>query len=129
MIKKVEKELNRLNVGIVYIFGSTAQGIAKRGSDIDIGIVFTDSGVNCRSFKVYEELYKLFSNVYRNKETDIVFLQDAHISLQLDAVKHGRVAYQISPEFRANYEEKIILQYCDFEPILRDFDKAILERI
>ena len=129
MLKKVEKELNRLNVGIVYIFGSTAQGIAKRGSDIDIGIVFTDSGVNCRSFKVYEELYKLFSNVYRNKETDIVFLQDAHISLQLDAVKHGRVTYQISPEFRANYEEKIILQYCDFEPILRGFDKAILERI
>ena len=129
MLKKVEKGLNRLNVGIVYIFGSTAQGIAKRGSDIDIGIVFTDSGVNCRSLKVYEELYKLFSNIYRNKETDIVFLQDAHISLQLDVVKHGRVAYQISPEFRANYEEKIILQYCDFEPILRDFDKAILERI
>lgn len=42
MFDKIKEELEKLNVGVVYVFGSTAQGIGKKDSDVDIAVVFTN---------------------------------------------------------------------------------------
>ncbi len=127
--KEIEKELKKFNVGIVYVFGSTAQGIDSRESDIDLGIVFTTPEISRNYPQIHADLDVLFSDIYRNKEADIVFLQGAHLTIQLNAINYGKAIYQISSEFRADYEEHIMLLYSDFEPMLREFDKMTLERI
>jgi predicted nucleotidyltransferase len=128
MFNKLKEEFRNLNIGIIYLFGSTAQGLSRKDSDIDIGIVFINVTEDKSQFAVYEKLYSLFSGVYE-KETDIVFLQSASLSLQLNAVKYGKVIYETSSNFRADYEERVTLLYSDFEPVLAGFDKMVLERI
>ena len=131
MFNKIKKELEKLNIGIVYLFGSRAQGLAKKDSDMDIGIVFTGPVESASLLLIYEKLYSLFLTAGRKQkaEIDIVFLQSASLSLQFNAIKYGRVVYEISTKFRASYEEKVMLFHGDFEPVSREFDKMVLARI
>lgn len=131
MFHKIRKELEKLNIGIVYVFGSRAQGLAKKDSDIDIGIVFSEPVENADLLLTYEKLYSLFLTANRKQqaEIDIVFLQSSSLALQFNVIKYGRVEYEISAKFRASYEEKIMLFHSDFEPVAKEFDEMILARI
>lgn len=129
MFNKIKKGFEKLNISIVYIFGSRGQGIDKKDSDIDIGIVFANPVDYNVQLPIYEKLYTLFSAIYQKREIDIVFLQSAPLSLQLNAVKYGKAAYEVSSKFRADYEERVMLLHSDFEPILREFDKMTLGRV
>jgi predicted nucleotidyltransferase len=131
MFHIIKKELEKLNIGVVYIFGSRAQGLAKKNSDTDIGIVFSEVVENADLLQIYERLYSLFSTANRKQkgEIDIVFLQSASLALQFNAIKYGKVAYEISAKFRVAYEEKIMLLHSDFEPFAKEFDAMVLARI
>lgn len=129
MFGKIKEELEKLNIGIVYVFGSTVQGIGKKDSDVDIAIVFTNLVEDNAMLSLYERLQVLFSDIYREKEIDIVFLQSAPLSLQLNVIKYGKAVYEVSSKFRADYEERVMLLHGDFEPISIEFDKMVLERI
>jgi predicted nucleotidyltransferase len=131
MFHIIKKELEKLNIGIVYVFGSRAQGLAKKDSDIDVGIVFSEPVENADLLLIYERLYSLFSSATRKQkaEIDIVFLQSAPLALQFNAIKYGKVAYEISAKFRMAYEEKTMLFHSDFEPVSKEFDKMVLARI
>ncbi|MFQ5485211.1 MAG: nucleotidyltransferase domain-containing protein, partial [Desulfobacterales bacterium] len=95
--KNLEKELQKLNVGIVCQFGSTVQGASTLNSDVDLGIVFADFHVPDNLLRIHDDLYILFSGIYPTREVDIVFLQTSHLTLQLNVINHGRVIYQVSP--------------------------------
>ena len=131
MFPEIKKELEELNIGIVYLFGSRAQGLAKKDSDMDIGIVFREPVENTSLLPIYEKLYSLFLTANRKQkaEVDIVFLQSAPLALQFNAIQYGRVAYEISAKFRMAYEEKTMLLHSDFEPVAKEFDKMVLARI
>jgi len=131
MIHKIRKELEKLNIGIAYVFGSRAQGLAIKDSDMDIGIVFSEPVENADLLLIYGKLYSLFLTATREQqaEIDIVFLQSASLAMQFNAIKYGRVLYEISAKFRAAYEEKIMLFHSDFEPVAKEFDKMVLARI
>ena len=121
-------KLKKLRVGIVYLFGSEVRGNTLPLSDVDIGIVFTDISVLKDSLKIYDELYRLFTEVYPLKrEIDIVFLQNSSLPLQFEAAFEGKVLYEVSPDFRADYTEKVLKDYLDFKPLLEELDKITLE--
>ncbi|MEW6089207.1 MAG: nucleotidyltransferase domain-containing protein [bacterium] len=61
MFNKIKNELEKLNIGLVYLFGSRVQGLAKKDSDMDIGIVFVEPVENARLLLIFEKLYSLFS--------------------------------------------------------------------
>ena len=123
--------LHKLKVGIIYLFGSQLKGNITSMSDIDLGIVFTDPDVLKDSLKVYSELYLLFSRIksplFLDREMDIVFLQKASVTLQFEVVTRGRVLYEISSKFRADYAEDVLRKYLDFKPLLDEMDKVCLE--
>src|SRR3989344_4990019 len=96
------EDLKRLGVEVVYLFGSQAEGVAGKASDIDIS--------NFRTM-------------------DIVFLQRASLELQFDVIRHGKVLFESSSDVRMNFEERVATLYRDFKPILKQFNNAILERI
>lgn len=126
-------ELKKLKVGLVYLFGSHAEGVAGPASDYDIGIVFTDSTiVRGNTIEIYNALYNTFSDIFdlsNFKAIDIVFLERAPLELRFDVISHGVVLFEISPEFRADFEERVEMLYRDFKPLLDEFDRTILERI
>lgn len=135
IIKKeipVEK-LKALQVGLLYLFGSRAEGIAGPSSDIDVGLVFADPKiVQGNTTKIYGELFDIFSDVFdmsNFRTIDIVFLERATLELRFDAISHGVVLFEISPDFRLTFEERTEALYRDFKPVLDGFNRAVLERV
>ena len=122
--------LKALGVTLVYLFGSVAEGISHDLSDIDLGIVVQDPKMlDEHSFELYNELYDILTEVLHGGELDIVFLQAAGLEVCFDAIGHGRILFATSSDARYAFEERTMILYADFKPVLDDFNEAVLERI
>ena len=127
--KKIQSELKRLGVTIVYLFGSAAEGKTMPQSDLDLGVVLEKPTAGRQRSKLYLKLYDLFTDLFPGKNLDIVFLQQASLELRFDAISHGQILFASDPEAAARFEDLTILLYVDFQPILREFNQAVLSRI
>ncbi len=129
-INRLSERLKKENVGLIYLFGSEVQGTSTPRSDVDLGVVFTTTDFfrdSQKCLEVYVFLYDLLSDFFPEREIDLVFLQRSPLSLQFEAVTRGKVLYEISPLFRADYTERVIKKYVDFKPLLEKFNQATLE--
>lgn len=126
-----KNKLKKLGILAIYLFGSKAEKTEGVMSDIDIGVVFKETTLLDDTMPlynaIYEELEKLFRPSFR-KRLDIVFLQKAPITLQYNAITHGKLLYEAEPLKRIEYEERVIAQYLDFKPILEYFDRIMQAR-
>ena len=125
------EDLKRLGVEVVYLFGSQAEGVAGKASDIDIGIVLKESAPKPTT-ELYNKLFHILHGCFdmsNFRTMDIVFLQRASLELQFDVIRHGKVLFESSSDVRMNFEERVATLYRDFKPILKQFNNAILERI
>lgn len=125
---KLNKKLLRKNkVGLVIIFGSRVSGGAHPGSDIDIGIVFEDEKIKTeKPVEIYGDLYEVFSKAFKVANPDIVYLREAPLSLQFKAIDEGRVIYEISAKFFADYKEEVMIKYFDFKFTENYFNRVFL---
>lgn len=123
------QSLKKLGVKLVYLFGSYAEEKSLKLSDIDIGIVFADKLLSNKNFsQVYNQLYDIFTDVFPGRKIDVVFLQKATLELRFDVTKHGKILYAASSSDRLNFEEKTMISYADFKPVLTEFNQSILNR-
>lgn len=123
-------KIKNLSVSIVYLFGSYAEKKNHTLSDVDIGIVFNDKlNTNQDMSKIYNELYDIFTDVFKEENIDIVILERTGLELKFDVITNGKVIFEESHEERISFEEKVGLLYADFKPVLEEFDKTILNRI
>ena len=127
--KDTRKILKKLNISLVYLFGSSIVGAQRAESDIDIGVVFEKPERIKNTMIIFEELYLSLSQVFTDQDLDIVFLDFAPLTLQFEVVTTGKVIYRVSREFEYDYKEKIIKEYIDFKPLLDVQDQILLERI
>jgi hypothetical protein len=127
MKRELKQKLKKLEVSILYLFGSRAAGRGSGLSDVDIGVVLRDPPLERDSRDRYHALYTLFSEIFPASRLDIVFLQTAPLSLQYVAIKEGKILYEEDPKARADYEHLVINQYIDFRPILDFFDRVTME--
>jgi len=127
---KAISKMERLKVGIVYLYGSRVEGVSRPNSDFDLGVVFQDPSVLENSLQVYSEFYDLFSEEFPvtfQREVDIVFLQRASIQLRFEVVNKGKVLFEISPCVRVKFEEEVIRKYLDFAPFLKEYEEVTRE--
>ncbi|MGC8976527.1 MAG: type VII toxin-antitoxin system MntA family adenylyltransferase antitoxin [Candidatus Ratteibacteria bacterium] len=125
-IKKDIKEIfKNLGVLLVYIFGSYVYGIENKKSDIDIAILLNGKP----DMKKYLLFYKIFSEIFKNKEVDIVFLNQAPLTLRFEVVNDGILIYQDRKYLSYEYKEKILKEYIDFKHHLDQFNKTIIESL
>ena len=124
------QRLKDLKVGLIYIFGSHAEGMAGKLSDIDIGVVFSDPNIaRGNTLTAYNELYDIFSDIFESQNLDIVLLERAPLELNFDVISRGKIIFEILPDFRFDFEHRINMLYADYKPILNNFDKAVLSRL
>jgi predicted nucleotidyltransferase len=128
MRKELKDKLKRLQVSVVYLFGSGAFGKKTRLSDTDIGVVLKAPLLDKDTRSIYNPLYELFSELYGESKIDIVFLQTSPLSLQYSAIKEGKILFEEDPLLTADYEYGVINQYLDFKPVLDFFDRSMAER-
>jgi len=121
-----KQELERLGVGILYLFGSVVEKTAGKGSDYDLAVVLFNPQKDY--YNLYPILYRLLGNeIPRGYEVDISFLDFSPLSFQFEVINKGKILYQISPEFRVNFEEKISRNYFDLRFLLAEQEKVTLE--
>lgn len=126
------KQLSGLNVQAVYLFGSRAQGKSGPFSDYDYAVLLEEKG-HFRGDELYFQLYDIFSEIskreLKNDIIDIVFLRDAGLELAFHVIRYGKVIFEKDVKARLYFETITTLKYCDYRPLLDEFDKAILEAI
>lgn len=114
--------LERAGVRLLVLFGSQAQGIANKTSDFDFGYLAKNDP--------YDLLYDLLSSkINRLINIDIVNLETAPAELQMHVAKFGKVVFESTPQTFANFKEKTMISYADFEPLRKIFQQATLDRI
>lgn len=128
-----KEELQHLGVEVVYLFGSQAEGVAGETSDIDIGILLKTPIPKSESITpIYNSLFNILSdsfNMSNFRTIDIVFLDRAPLELRFDVIQHGKILYESSSTARMDFEEQVAALYRDFQPILQQFNEAVLEKI
>ncbi len=130
--EKLALRLESLGVGVVYLFGSEALGTTHFDSDIDVGVVLKNPKVLKNAgerLKIYNKVFSVVSDLSTKRQVDTVLLQSAPLSVQFEAIRTGKILYESSPTFRADYEENLIRYYLDFMPLLEIQHQAVLERI
>lgn len=129
----IQRELKKQGVGVVYLIGSRATGMARTDSDVDFAIVMKEKKQLKTTLKLHEILYALLSKSLKPqdkaKDIDVIFLDTAPLYYAIAARDEGQILFEISPHFRLNFEEKITLDYADFEPFRREQERVTLAMI
>lgn len=125
------ERLHELGVAAVYLFGSHATGTASPRSDYDFGILMRPgSPIPERLDRTYQMLYDLFAphcpRTLAHDAIDIVFLERAPLELRFHVLRYGAVLFDADPRARAHFEEQTMEEYCDYFPLLQQFDQTIL---
>lgn len=127
------KKLSDLGISAVILFGSRAQGLEKEKSDYDIGILLKKGeGLSVRKKRgeIYDAVYEILSgHIQRLVNIDIVFLDDAPGELQAHVMKHGQPLFEVYRQAFADFRERVMISYADFEYLRNIFHQGILSRI
>ncbi|MBU4452607.1 MAG: nucleotidyltransferase domain-containing protein, partial [Nanoarchaeota archaeon] len=125
--------LKKYRAQVVYLFGSAATGETTALSDVDIGIVFKDiRAKNKDPSGIFTELYEAFRhalNMPFEQRLDLVYLQEAPLRLQMNAIKYGKVLYQKSEDIRTDYEDYATMRYLDWKYADDLYLKEVAEEI
>lgn len=128
--KKMAKKLKEIGVAVVYLFGSYAEGKNMEHSDIDIAVLLDyKTGHRTILNDVYNKLYFILSDLLPGKNIDLVLLNRATLELRMDVIINGKIIYAKTADEQFSFEEKTILDYADFKPVLDQFNHAVLERV
>ena len=125
------EKLKKLDVAIIYFFGSRAEDSFLEHSDYDIGVVFDgaqskDIGRPQLFQKIYETINDDIPDKIDGPKLDISFLQNASPALQASAIKYGQKLYQKDPVLSADYEENVVNYYDDYIPLKKEYEQATL---
>ncbi len=128
--------LSRYEVKAAYIFGSQKDaGIAflngntpiiEEKADLDIGVLFEKLPGDI--FKIYGDLYADLSLFFEPFRIDLVFLQEANIFFQYEAIL-GELVYSDEESFLETYEEMVLKKASDLSFKKNEFERDFLEAI
>lgn len=119
----VYKRLQELGVELLLAFGSKVEGTAREQSDYDIGVVF-DKRKQTQPRR-YGVLYGIVQDMFPDEKIDLVDLNQAPYPLQFRAAMKGDVLYQEGATSFADFRERAMLSYFDFQPILKIHEDAL----
>ena len=106
----------RSDVVAVYLFGSTARGTDRTGSDVDVAVLFDQPPVrrlNSPRFVIEGELESALG-----VPVDLVVLNDAPVDLRIRVLREGRLIIDGNPASRIAFEVRTRNEAFDLEPVL-----------
>lgn len=126
-LSRLNKELQTIfsshpQILSAYVFGSTALGIDREGSDMDIAIRLTEELSAERRFELRLNLMDDIENRLR-RSVDIVILNDASLLLIHQVMKTGSLLYVMDEEDEIAFMHRKRKEYFDFKYYLdKDWD-------
>jgi len=117
------------DVVALYAFGSLADGNLKPLSDLDFGILLSDSLDKQERFKKSIDLIDTFNETLKTDEIDIVILNDGPLRFAYHILKTGKLLHCRDKNQLIDFVEKTIKLYLDFKPARDQIDQAFLEGV
>lgn len=106
-------------VAAVYLFGSAARGTARADSDIDVGLLLTETPPS--TFDA--QPYALEADLERRlgRPVDVVILNRAPADLRTRVLRDGHLVLDREPSVRIQFEVRTRNEAFDLEPVLRRY--------
>jgi len=111
-----------------YVFGSTVQGRARPGSDVDVAVLLSDDLDGEARFMRRLRLGTEVEDVI-GRRTDLVVLNDAPPLLQHQVLKHGRLVFERDRAARVEFEVRAGKIYADLKPMYDFHTRDLLQKI
>jgi len=120
--EKGSKDCTRIkNVKFAYLYGSLAQGLDTSLSDIDVAVYL--KGIPSLDEEL--DLHLFMSRGLATDRVDLLILnRTRNIMLLEEIIKKGIVIYDTDPEFRLDFELRVLHEAIDF----KEHRRAILGR-
>lgn len=103
----------------VYLFGSAARGTARPDSDVDVGILFTQTPASTLDAQPYGLAADLESHL--GQPVDVVVLNSAPADLRIRVLRAGHLIVDRDKSRRIAFEVRTRNEFFDLEPILRRY--------
>ena len=105
----------RKKIAAVYIFGSTATGMDRRGSDIDLAIIAKKAISGRERLRLEADLSSRL-----RRDVDLVVFGQAAPLLQHQILKYGRLVCENDPAERVRQEVRARAEYLDTRHFFRE---------
>jgi hypothetical protein len=117
-------------IASAYLFGSSVHGRRGPMSDVDIAILLKSPHPKGREL-IHEEDYLGYKigKALDVKEVDLIDLNSQGLVFQHNVLKSSQLLYDADPDFRIEFESRVISEYCDFQITLRFMEKFHLRGI
>lgn len=115
----LQKQLKKLGVIAVYLFGSRAKGKIGLLSDYDIGILLKNNVPDKKFFDIKLKLMQNFSRFFNTQHVDIVILNKTASLIVINVINDGCILFDAAREQRIAFETKITMKYLDRLPYER----------
>lgn len=129
LLLKIQDRLSEME-GLVaaYVFGSSAQGIDHRLSDVDIALLFDPSIGQTALYHARVKAMALVGALCR-KPVDVVILNHASPLLAFQVIKTGRLIVEHNRTQRCLFQMRACNRYYDLRPYLEYHLSHVIERI
>ena len=124
MTDQIRAILSLLQPAAVYLFGSTAAGRARPGSDLDLAILPTGF---ISALQIQQSRFQLAEALGR--DVDLIDLARSSTVLRKEVLGNGRLLYETAPDRRAKFEMYALSDYArlneERSPVLAALGQAL----
>jgi uncharacterized protein len=129
MAESIQPVLNGCpDIVAAYVFGSTATGSQRPGSDIDIAVLLAEGRPFRDRKALLDRLLPPLSRVLRG-DVHILFLNDASCVVQAQVLSKGQLIYVRDRRQLAEFRMKSISMMADFAPYVEMTRKGLQKRM
>jgi predicted nucleotidyltransferase len=110
------------SVRLAVLFGSEAQGTARRSSDIDLGLILDERGPDVASLVV--DLERALA-----RTVHVVLLDEAPPLLRSEIGRYGKVLVERRPYEWADFRAHAMIDWWDWAPTAAMIERSVAARL
>jgi predicted nucleotidyltransferase len=126
LIKRISKDAEII---AFFSFGSIISGDLKPLSDLDFGVIVSNTLDRKKRFDKHLDLIGLLNKVLKTDEVDLILMNDAPLRFSHNILKTGKLLFCSDTGTLTDFIEKTVKVYLDFKYFRDEFDKEFLKGI
>jgi hypothetical protein len=124
LVEKLRGQMrNRPELQMAILFGSTARGTDRPGSDVDLGILLDPYSPALR-FEVEAQLGRA-----ARRPVHVILLDEAPPLLRFEMTRDGVLLFEREAGLWSRFKAKAMIDWYDWAPIARRINAAMIRRL